>query len=202
MKQTKTLILVECAIMLGLAVALSFVKIMQSPFGGSVTLLSMLPIALISIKHGLKWGLPVAFLFAAIDLGLSFAKVVSWAQIPTNDGEIISWSLFFGIIFLDYIFAYTVLGLAGIFRKKGFEGQSFGVAFAVTMRFVFHFLSGIILFGEFKEYFPWAEELSVPVYSLIYNGIYMFPEILFTTIGAVVLLKTPHVKRMFSPAVS
>ncbi|MCL2018136.1 MAG: energy-coupled thiamine transporter ThiT [Oscillospiraceae bacterium] len=190
MKNQKTLILVECAIMLGLAIALSFVKIIRMPFGGSVTLLSMLPIAVVSIRHGLKWGLPVAFLFSLIQFFTSLGEVMTWSLTP---------AVFAGMTFLDYILAYTVIGLAGVFRKKGVEGQCLGVATALTLRFFSHFLSGVILWGEYKAYYEWASDLSVPVYSLVYNGIYMFPEIIFTTIGAVVLLKTPYIRKLFAP---
>ncbi|MCL1823028.1 MAG: energy-coupled thiamine transporter ThiT [Oscillospiraceae bacterium] len=188
MKNKKTLILVESAIFLGLAIALSFVKIIKMPWGGSVTLLSMLPVALISIRHGVKWGLPVAFLYSAVHFFTDLGEVMTWSLTP---------AVFTGMIFLDYLAAFSVLGLAGVFRRKGFEGQCLGVALAVTLRFASHFLSGIILWGEFAAYYDWSQG-SVPLYSLIYNGAYMFPEIIFTTIGAVVLLKAPYVRKLFT----
>ena len=67
MKNTK--ILVEGAIMLALATVLSFIRIIHLPWGGSVTLLSMLPLALFSIRRGLKAGFVVSFLFSAIQFG-------------------------------------------------------------------------------------------------------------------------------------
>ncbi|MCL2637748.1 MAG: energy-coupled thiamine transporter ThiT [Oscillospiraceae bacterium] len=188
MKNKKVLILVESAIMLGLAFALSMVKIIQMPWGGSVTLLSMLPIAVVSIRHGLKWGLSVAFLYSLAQFFFAFGRVMAWGLTPT---------VFVGMVFLDYLLAYTVVGLAGFFRKQGFEGQSLGVVGAITLRFASHFISGIVLWGEYAAYYDWSQN-SVPLYSLLYNGAFMFPEIILTTIGAVILLKTPYINRLFS----
>jgi len=176
---SKIAILAECAVMLGLATALSFVKIIKMPWGGSVTLLSMLPITVVSIRRGIKWGLPVAFLYSLIQFGLDLGEVLTWSLTPT---------VFAGMLFLDYLFAFSVLGLSGIFRKKGFEGQLLGVIIAVTLRFAFHFLSGMVLWGSYAAEYDWAGG-SVPLYSLIYNGAYMFPEIIFTGIGAAVVIK-------------
>ena len=58
MKNTKLLALVESALMLALAVVLSYIKFFQLPFDGSITLFSMLPICLVSIKYGIKWSAP------------------------------------------------------------------------------------------------------------------------------------------------
>lgn len=59
MRQSKVRTLSECAIMLALSIALSFVVIYKMPLGGSVTLFSMLPVMLVSVRHGLKWGLQI-----------------------------------------------------------------------------------------------------------------------------------------------
>lgn len=64
MRQSKVRILAECAMMLALSIALSFVVLYEMPWGGAVTLLSMLPVMLVSIRHGLKWGLTTSFLYA------------------------------------------------------------------------------------------------------------------------------------------
>ena len=57
MEKAKIKVLAECGILIALAAVLSLIKIWQLPWGGSVTLFSMLPIALISIRHGVKTGL-------------------------------------------------------------------------------------------------------------------------------------------------
>ena len=51
MKHTRIKIMCQSAILLALAVALSYVKIFQLPFDGSVTLFSMLPICIVSMSR-------------------------------------------------------------------------------------------------------------------------------------------------------
>ncbi|MCL2070689.1 MAG: energy-coupled thiamine transporter ThiT [Oscillospiraceae bacterium] len=185
MKNTKVLVLAECAIMLGLSIALSFVKVWKMPMGGSVTLLSMLPLILISVKYGIKIGLPVAFLYAGFQFGVDIGEVMTWGMTP---GAIVGMSV------LDYLIPFTGLGLAGVFRYKKLPGWCAGIAVVMVLRFAGHFTSGIIIFGQ------WApEDWNVALYSLVYNGAYMLPELIFTMLGAIFLLKTPHVRTLFSP---
>ncbi len=179
--------LCECAVMLALAVVLSFVKFFQLPFDGSITLASMLPICLVSIKYGLKWGLGTAFCY-------------SWTQIL--QGGVFSWGLtpvmLIGSLFLDYIIAFTVLGLAGLFRKKGFWGQIAGITLACVLRFLVHFLAGIILWANYAEFVAFGVEwVNQPVlYSICYNGIYMLPDTAIVLVLAVLLLRIPQTKRL------
>ena len=190
MKQTRIRTLCECAILLALAVALSYVKIIQLPFDGSVTLLSMLPLCLISIKHGVVWGLGSAFCY-------------SWFQIL--QGGVFAWGLtpvmLVGSLLLDYIVAFTVLGLAGVFRKRGTVGIIGGVAMVCALRFVVHFLAGVILWANFEEFVAFGQEwVGRPVlYSLCYNGIYMLPETVLTVLAAIILFRLPQVKRLLAP---
>ena len=190
MKQTRIRTLCECAILLALAVALSYVKIIQLPFDGSITLLSMLPLCLISIKHGVVWGLGSAFCY-------------SWFQIL--QGGVFAWGLtpvmLVGSLLLDYIVAFTVLGLAGVFRKWGTVGIVGGVAMVCVLRFVVHFLAGVILWANFEEFVAFGHEwVGRPVlYSLCYNGIYMLPETVLTVLAAIILFRLPQVKRLLAP---
>ena len=68
MSKNKTKILVEGAVMVALATVLSYVRVYRLPWGGSITLLSMLPIVLFSIRRGLGAGLTVSFVFSFISL--------------------------------------------------------------------------------------------------------------------------------------
>lgn len=190
MKQSKSIrALCECAVMLALAVALSFVKFAQLPFDGSITLASMLPICLVSVKYGLKWGLGTAFCY-------------SWTQIL--QGGVFAWGLtpgmLIGSLFLDYILAFTVLGLAGLFRKKGFWGQIGGIALACFLRFLVHFLAGVILWANYAEFVAFgATWVNHPVlYSICYNGIYMLPDTAIVIVVAVLLLRLPQTKRLLT----
>lgn len=85
-----------------------------------------------------------------------------------------------------------MLGFAGLFRKHGVPGYILGISLALVMRLVSHVISGVIFFAS------WAPEGWNPfIYSVSYNGLYMLPEMAFTIIGAVFLLKEPHTAKLF-----
>lgn len=172
-------------VLIGLGVALSMIRIWQMPLGGEITLLSMLPITLISIEYGIGWGLSGAFLYSVIRMFMELPMVFSWGLSPMA---------LIGTIALDYILAFSAIGLAGIFRKKGVGGICAGIAVALGARFVLHVLSGTIIFGEWMPE-GWANPF---VYSICYNGLFMLPEIILTMGGAILLFKMPGFNRLVS----
>ncbi|MBR6718201.1 MAG: energy-coupled thiamine transporter ThiT [Oscillospiraceae bacterium] len=195
MKNSKTKMLVEGAMMLALAIVLSLITPFQKllPFGGSITLVSMLPICIFSIKYGVAKGLGVSFLFA----------VFQFAQGTIKDG-LFGWGLTAGMliacIVFDYFLAYTVLGFAGFARKKGLGGWITGIVIALTLRFLCHFISGVYVFastGKIWDDLDFVAENKY-VYSLVYNAAYMVPEIILTIIVTVILFKIPQVRRLLT----
>ncbi|MGN1114200.1 MAG: energy-coupled thiamine transporter ThiT [Oscillospiraceae bacterium] len=189
MKSTKIKIMVEGAVMIALATVLSIIKVYQLPWGGSITLLSMLPIALYSIKHGIKKGLTVSFLYSLVQLclGITIDGLFGWG---------LTAQMLTACIFLDYIGAFTAIGLAGIFRNKGIGGKIAGIVIALILRFACHFTSGIVVFHSFGELWKGFSTQNTYLYSLLYNASYMLPEIIFTVIGAVILLTVPQTKKL------
>ncbi len=195
MKQKRIHILCESAILVSLAVVLSIVsKFLLEPFlaplfpfGGSVTIFSMLPICIVAIKHGLGWGLASAFCF-------------SWFQIL--QGGVFAWGLtptmLVASLFLDYILAFTVLGLAGVFRRYGTWGMIAGVALVCLLRFLIHFFAGVILWANLEEFVAFGQSwINRPwLYSLVYNGGYMLPESILTVVGATLLFRVPQLRRI------
>lgn len=183
----KTQRLALTGIMLALASVLSLVKIYQLPLGGSVTLLSMLPIVLISIRYGVKWGTFTSFLYAVIQLifGIIFDGVLGWGLTPV---------VLVACFIFDYIIAFGILGLAGLFRNKGLVGICSGIAMTLFIRFASHVFSGTVLFASFMP-----EDWSNPfLYSICYNGTFMLPELILTMIGAIILFKTPQIKKIIN----
>ena len=171
-KQQKMLRLVESGLMLAMATVLSMVKVLDLPYGGSITAFSALPILLVAYRHGLWQGLVTAFAHALIQLMLG-ANTLSYATSATAA---------VAIVVLDYLLAFTVLGLGGIFRRKC---ESQGIALVLgalltgALRYLLHVIAGCTV---------WAG-LSIPteaalVYSLAYNATYMLPETLVTSLGA------------------
>lgn len=188
MNKTKTLPLVEGAIMVALATALSFVRVYKLPWGGSITLLSMLPIAIYSIKYGIKHGFFAAFVFSLFQFGQGIIDgVFTWGLTPV---------MLIGCILLDYLLPFTAVGIAGIFRKKGALGWTAGTALALFIRFVFHFLSGVVIWKSFGELWNGFSTDNVFLYSFLYNGSYMLPEIIMTAVATVILFKVPQIKKI------
>lgn len=188
MKNQKIKVLVEGAVMIALATVLSNIKIFNLPWGGSITLVSMLPIVIFSIKYGIKKGLAISFAFSLIQFGQGIAEgIFGWGLTPLN---------LIACIFIDYIFAYTAIGLAGIFRKKGTFGWIVGTVLALLLRFLCHFTSGVIIWGSFGKLWDGFSTNNTWLYSLLYNGSYMLPEMIFTIIGAVVFFKLPQINKI------
>ena len=105
-----------------------------------------------------------------------------------------------GTILLDYIVAFSVLGIAGIFANKGYAGICAGVALAIVLRFLSHFLSGVVIFKNLEQFEVFGSVFTNrPVlYSLAYNGLYMLPELIITTVAAVILFRLPQVKKIMN----
>lgn len=211
--QTKTKRITESAMLLAMAICLEFLSklfIPELPFGGQITLISMLPVVLISYRHGMKWGFVASFTYALLEMALG-AKTVSAAFQPGYFGDGIMLLNAFIMCLLDYVAAFTVLGLAGMFRnriqKPGLSLMA-GSLVALGARYVVHILSGYILFSGWASWFftqdgfpAWGaglvNKLSPSLlgwlYSIVYNGMYMIPEIILTATAALIIARVPGV---------
>lgn len=170
--------MIECAVMVALATVLSMIRLYKLPLGGSVTLLSMLPICVFSIRWGLGWGMTGGVLYAVLQLFLDLAEVLTWGLTPTA---------LIGCVLFDYLIAFSVIGLAGAFRKKGKWGCMGGIALALFLRFASHLVSGTLIFDAWMP-----EGWSHPfVYAVAYNGSFMLPELIATGVAAYLLISMP-----------
>jgi len=164
--------LVEASLLVALGFILSYITPFKLPWGGSVTPLSMLPVLMIGIRHGLKWGLAGGLVYSGLQMIQQF-----WPP-PTGTLE-----GYISVVMLDYILAFSLLGLAGLLKNKRF-GLLVAAPLCLTLRYVCHFISGIVVWGIY------AEDMPVWLYSLTYNGSYMIPEIVLTTVVSAVLCLT------------
>lgn len=187
MQNTKTLKLVEGAIMVALAVVLSFIKFKFLPYGGSITLVSMLPIMVYSIRHGLSWGMLVSVVYALVQMFIDLGEVSSWG---------LSAAMFVGCLAFDYIIAFSVLGLAGMFRNKGTGGAVGGMVVAMLLRYISHIISGVVIFKSAGAIWDGLNIENSLLYSMAYNATYMLPEIVFSIIVVVVLFSVPQTKKL------
>jgi len=179
-KASVTRWLVESALMIALATVLNeYTKIIPMPFGGGVTICSMLPLVVISFRFGWKRGLVAACAFSLLQMVFGLDNV-SYAT---------SAVMAAGIVLLDYIVPYTVIGLAGAFRNNGAleKGYVTGIVVTFALRLLCHFITGWWIWDAL-----WPNEwgLAAPVYSIAYNGSYMVGEMVLSSIVAALLCRT------------
>ena len=172
--------LTTSAMLVALSVVLSMVTVFSAPYGGTVTAASMVPVIITGLIYRSKWGLLTALVYAVL-------QMIIGGIVPP---PVPSFWMYLLVILLDYVFAYTCLGLSGYFfellKKSRFAIPCSG-AIVMMIRFVCHFLSGILIWGVYAP-----EGTSVWVYSLLYNGAYMLPEIVLSTIILCLLIKPIH----------
>ncbi|MBQ8859396.1 MAG: energy-coupled thiamine transporter ThiT [Clostridia bacterium] len=177
MKQSRIRILTECSIMIALAAVLSVIKLVDMPYGGSVTPAAMFPILLFAYRHGTGWGLGCATVYAVVQqlLGLE------------NLSYFTTWQSVVGIILLDYIVAYAAVGLGGIFRRVE-KNQSvalfYGAMLVSLLRYLCHVISGAILWAAYDFALP---DGGTVIYSIGYNATYMLPEAIILSAVALYL---------------
>ncbi len=220
MKTTqKTQRLTVSAVMLAFAAVLALVceliPFLNLPFGGGFTVASMLPIVLISYMYGIKWGFFVSFTYSVIQIMISLIKgsTVLALFTPSSD-DYMGIGIAFAIIIIDYLLAYGILGIGGIFRNKiknKVLAIVLGVVVALSLRYLCHIISGYIFYGAWAEWFFSQEGfyaigekiLSVfsgkglaLIYSIFYNGLYMIPEIVITAVVASGVSNISFIKKM------
>ena len=171
--------LCEGAIMVALAFVMSFIKLYELPNGGSLTP-AMFPILLYALRWGLPQGLTAGFVFGLLQLIFDGAYAWGWQS-----------------MLLDYLLAFTPLGLAGLFKGKAW-GIFPGTFIGCLGRFIVHHISGVTIYRI-------IEPTAVPglgtydnahLYSLVYNGSYMLPNMVLAMLLAGVLYVP--MKRYFS----
>jgi thiamine transporter len=157
-----TIVLAEIIVFVALAELLSFVSHSFFSFawlqGGSINI-GMIPIFWLALRRGPKTGIFAGAVFGVVDLAIE--------PFAINPIQFI----------LDYPLAFSALGLAGFFKNWRVFGPVVGVVVGGTGRFLSHFVSGIVYWASNAP-----QGQSPAVYSLIYNGTYMFPSIVICAI--------------------
>lgn len=147
--------LCEGAIMVVLAQILGYIKIWEMPWGGSICL-SMLPIFFFACRWGAGPGLMSGFVLGVL-------------QFMFDGGFALGWQSIIG----DYLVAFTVLGLAGVFRGKPWSIYA-GTLLGGAARFLVHYVVGATIWAEYMPETFFGMTMTTPwFYSLLYNGFYM-----------------------------
>ncbi len=162
MRRWSTRQLAESGVGVALAAALGMAKVYQLPQGGSITAGSMVPMLALSLRWGAWTGMVAGVLLGLVNFALEpvFLHPVQFL--------------------LDYPLAFGALGLAGFFPKTPWLGVVVGGA----ARFLSHFLSGMVFFAQYAP-----RGTSPALYSALYNGSYMLPEVVVSTVLTVLVLK-------------
>ena len=201
----KTQKLTLSGVMIALATILSFITIDRLPYGGSITLLSMLPILFVGYIYGVKWGFLTGVAYGVVQALLGAVGSAAFAGL-----DAVSVVL---VCALDYLVAFGVLGLAGMFKgkiKRLPVAFGLGVFVSTLLRFATHFISGYIVYGSYAEWFfsqesvtfgqavldMYSGKLLAAVYSLIYNATYMVPEIVLSVIAGAILVNIAPIKAL------
>ena len=166
--------LCEGAILLALAIVLNYlskVLFANMPNGGSITL-AMFPILLYSHRWGVGRGLLMGFAYGLLDMLFDGGYAWGWQS-----------------IILDYLLAYTMLGLGGIFKGKAW-GIFPDIAIGCLGRFAIHHISGITIYKIIAptEVAGFGVFSNPHLYSLVYNGVYMVPNTLIAMAIAAILV--------------
>ena len=174
-----TLSLVYAALSVALATGLSYIKMFEAPYGGSITLFSLLPIALYSYMFGVRRGTLAGFIYGLLQL-LQGPNILHPLQ-----------------FFLDYIIPFAVFGLCGgLFRPvvyrtrlnpqlKALIGLTSGLVLATVMRYIFHVISGAVYFGEYAGDYGFHNALTYPA---AYYALYVFPDGAICVAGGLLLM--------------
>ena len=165
----------ESAMLIAIGTVLSLFTF-QGPWalGGGITVCSMLPMVMIAQRYGTKWGIFSSLVYSILQMVIGMSNV----QLAPSALSAA------GIIIFDYLLAYTVLGFSACFNKVVADRRKaivLGIIVTFFGRFACHFFSGLIIWEAlFPNELGWAP----PIWSLAYNGSYMLPEIIITSIVA------------------
>ncbi|MCI9476452.1 MAG: energy-coupled thiamine transporter ThiT [Emergencia sp.] len=146
------------ALLAALALGLGQLKLFEMPFGGTVTVFSMLPLALCGYFLGTRRGVICGFVVGLLNLLFS-PYVIHPVQ-----------------LLVDYPFAFGALGLAGVFKDKK-NGLAKGYVLGLFVRYICAALSGIVFFGSYAP-----EGFNAVTWSLWYNFTYLAAEGILTLI--------------------
>ena len=191
----RTRSLVEGALMVAMGTVLSVIPFIELPHGGSITWVSSLPLIVMAFRWNLPRALGTAFVASLIQLFMGI-KNLAYCQTLTAQA---------GCILLDYLLAFTALGLAGLLGrvwKNRYLAVGTGTVLVCLLRYLCSFLSGYLVWRDYDYAFEWmtnfgwgrviagmGENALCWLYSAVYNATYMIPETLLTLAAGLLLMR-------------
>ena len=163
--RTRTITICETAISVALALVLSYLKVKPVASGGSIDLV-MIPLVYIAVRRGLPWGIGAGFVFGTLKFFFANGFAFNWQSMV-----------------FDYSVAYAFVGFAGLVRNTSPGKYAVGAVIGGLLRFVIHFISGITIYAQWMpEEFLNITMTNTWVYSALYNGTYMIPNIIIAAV--------------------
>ena len=163
--------LCEGAVLVATAQILGYIKLFELPNGGAVNL-GMLPIFLLCARWGFGPGMLASFCYSLLQLLLDGAYAWGWQSMIG-----------------DYIVAFSVLGLAGLFHNNK-HGLYIGTVVGCLARFAVSYIVGVIVWGEYMPESFFGMTMTTPwLYSALYNGSYMGINMVLCLVAAWLLYK-------------
>lgn len=165
-------VLAEVIVFAALSAALYTIRPFSLPYGGSITLGSMVPVMWLSLRRGVRVGF-----FAGGIFGLA-ALIIDVMLLPyspiTNPVQVV----------LEYPIAFGVLGLAGMFHNRSTTLAIIGVALSILVKFLLHFIAGIVFWA-----YTVPEGWNPVAWSAVYNGSFLLVEFIICAILMYILVK-------------
>ena len=160
-----TLAICEAGIMIALSTVLAMLKLIDMPYGGSVTFAQMLPILIYAYRHGAKYGMGAALTASLIQLLLGLEN---FSYLP-----LVTWYSVIILALFDYVIAYSSFGIVGFLKNKlGYKNAMLsGAVIGSVIRYLCHAISGFTAWSAFE-----IPDGAVLAYSFGYNATYMIPE--------------------------
>lgn len=168
------------AICIAMSFALSYLRIVRMPQGGSITPASLLPLMLYAFMFGAKKGIFAGFIYGLLQALQSPDGVIHPAQFV-----------------LDFPLAFACMGLAGLFANLKALNKLPQVQFllggiiAGLGRFIMHFISGTFAFGAYAP-----EGQPAWLYSLGYQAGYVLPDVAIAVVAGALALCSPAIVRL------
>ncbi len=188
-KKNTTMRMVFSAMMVALGTVLSLLQI-SLPFGGSVTLCSMVPLVIVCQLYGMVYGSVACLAYSLIQLMLG----------ANNLAYAVTFTAVLVIILFDYVVAFSAMSFSGLTRKMKNKGAAaaLGAFIGCFARYILHLVSGALVWGEWADlaYIPsflhgtvFTENPDVLcwTYSVFYNATYMIPETIITVIASALI---------------
>jgi thiamine transporter len=170
-----TRVLAEIVVFSALSAALYTIRPYTLPFGGSITLGSMIPVMWLALRRGVKVGSTAGVLFGILALPIDVV-LVGASNIIASPVQVV----------LEYPLAFGALGLTGMFHKKTVRYAEAGVAISVFIKFLVHYFVGVYIWVTVYSFPP---EYGQYLWPAVYNGSFLLVEYIISAILIAILVR-------------